>query len=1159
MFRLTSLLFIFTLVFSLSLLGAEPWSGIINSSRAVSWTNAGAAIQNYTTVFQSFTSSATAAQINTAIASCPDGQVVFLAAGTYNLDNGLLFQNNNMVLRGAGANATKLIFTGSQGCFFSSGAAMCINSGENNYGPNGGVNSTGWSSGYSVGTSSIVLASTPTSLAVGDMIILDQTDDTVDGYPSAGDIVVGQSTANGFSKQGGNTFGRPGRSQQFPTMVTSISGTTVGIWPPLNMPNWRSAKTPQAWWGSNPPITNVGIENLSMDYSSDQTPGFLFFNAANCWVKGVRGIITTPPCDQCTFSHVRLMNVCKVTVRDSYFWGPELTGTDHYGITAELASHLLIENNIEILNPGAFEHNGADSGSVWAYNYHDQSWVNSILEHEAGISMNLYEGNDVSGASGDIIHGTANFETFFRNYMADGAEGSTGDTVFWLSSYHRFYNIIGNVLGDASNARYEGDINNHNTALPTDEIYELGNNNEDETGSGVVSTDPRTKTTLFRWGNWDSVNSAVRFDSSEVPSSIANFANAVPASQTLPASFYLSTRPSFWGTTYGTPRYPAIGPDVTSGTLGSSGKAYKIPARLVHDNLPTDTSYGALGIKQFNATNYFAPNDDAYPTNRRGGLVNNLWAGTGIPGGWSHVSTIFQTFSAGATASQINSAISSCPSNQVVFLNAGTYNLGGGEIILAKNGVVLRGATNSLGVPAVILTNAIVRVGAGDWPSSNWGALTGINITSGLTEGSTSITLASTPGSEFALGDMFMVDQLDDGTFVIGDIGDPGTQAHRSGRSYAQLLHITNKVGTTIQFEPPLLGTYWNIVGGLDPEAIGWSVSQGSTFQRLGLENIKMEPGSAPGNYNCKFVRCYASWIRNCDTEKWPTGSSGSGIECVFLLNCNLEWNKFHDQAAVDSSSYAIQLRNVSSSRVHHNIFTNLALAIPTSTTVGCSISYNIGVGPFPYSNPPSWLAEYFFTHGGHSHHNLFEGNWLDANVEFDQVYLTSDSENGIVRNRIRGFYPGKTGNLHTIIFEGDKDTNTVLGNILGTSEYYTSYSQIYDIPVGNLGTILTNNWNSVNGGVNTAETLGANSSIRDSYIWDSKPAEFAGLQFPSFPVASATTNSLYFTNQPAGFRLYFGFFPSDSTPPEPPADPTPKKMGTRGKISIPKGSVRIR
>ena len=50
----------------------------------------------------------------------------------------------------------------------------------------------------------------------------------------------------------------------------------------------------------------------------------------------------------------------------------------------------------------------------------------------------------------------------------------------------------------------------------------------------------------MRWGNWDVVTQGSRFMASEVPSGITTFANPVPSGQTLPASFFLNSKPDFW-------------------------------------------------------------------------------------------------------------------------------------------------------------------------------------------------------------------------------------------------------------------------------------------------------------------------------------------------------------------------------------------------------------------------------------------------------------------------------------------------------------------------------------------------------------------------------------------------------------------------------------
>src|SRR5215813_5912499 len=98
---------------------AAPWSGIIDPTRVHDWSQAGAGtIQNRTTICQTLNPGATAAQINTAIQSCPAGQTVFLNAGTYNLASpGIVFNNkSNVTLRGAGPDQTQIKFSANGAC-----------------------------------------------------------------------------------------------------------------------------------------------------------------------------------------------------------------------------------------------------------------------------------------------------------------------------------------------------------------------------------------------------------------------------------------------------------------------------------------------------------------------------------------------------------------------------------------------------------------------------------------------------------------------------------------------------------------------------------------------------------------------------------------------------------------------------------------------------------------------------------------------------------------------------------------------------------------------------------------------------------------------------------------------------------------------------------
>jgi hypothetical protein len=117
--------------------------------------------------------------------------------------------------------------------------------------------------------------------------------------------------------------------------------------------------------------------------------------------------------------------------------------------------------------------------------------------------------------------------------------------------------------------------------------------------------------TVLRWGNYDTVNGAVRFSSAEVPSGISNYHNAVPASQALPASFYLSSQPNWWANT----PWPAIGPDVTGGNVANvGGHVYVTPAANCYLNIMGGRTDGTTGILGYNANNCYGSSQSGGPT-----------------------------------------------------------------------------------------------------------------------------------------------------------------------------------------------------------------------------------------------------------------------------------------------------------------------------------------------------------------------------------------------------------------------------------------------------------------------------------------------------------------------------------------------------------------
>jgi hypothetical protein len=568
---------------------AQLWSGIIDPSRAVDWSQAGVTggIPNRTTICATLSPGAGTTQINAAIAACPAGQVVFLSAGRYTITGGINFSGkSNVTLRGAGPDQTTLAFIGADGCLGRT-ADICIQGSSNIY--NGNVpagNIHNWTAGYAKGTTVITLDSV-SGITVGMILVLDQLDDTSD----TGWIFVKQAAP--YQTGGGESIGRGGnRAQEQLVKVTAINGTNVTITPGLYMPNWRSSQAPQAWfWGTvAQTAAGDGVENMTLDHSgSTGSAGIEFDTAYNGWVKNVRSLNSNR-------DHVWAIMAAHVTVQDSYFYGTQGQSSLSYGVESFPGGDMLVQNNIfqHVTTPILF---GEAVGNVVAYNYGIDMFNNSTYMYEAfyashhgAAGMNLFEGNITNGFGVEMSHGTSNLITVFRNGFSGKDLGDTQNTIPVLNqSYQRYSNIIGNVLGTSGyHLNYEDSAGAAGVTGDIDHsIYSIGYTSGGEGYATGLPYDAYTYSTMYRWGNFDYATNTVRWLSAEVPSG-----QFVPSTHILPNSLFLSSKPSWWGTM----PWPAIGPDVTGGQ-DPSGHVYDIPAIACYKVSAKDIT----GILTFNA------------------------------------------------------------------------------------------------------------------------------------------------------------------------------------------------------------------------------------------------------------------------------------------------------------------------------------------------------------------------------------------------------------------------------------------------------------------------------------------------------------------------------------------------------------------------------
>jgi O-glycosyl hydrolase len=595
--------------------GAQLWAGVLAPPRALDWTQKGfpgtnlpSAAWPVCTTIAPYTG--TSATIQNALAAChtanPTGGVVALGAGTFNISNGILYPAGNfMALRGAGASQTFVHFTtftdaggGYVGIKSTTDQHTFPQQGGNGAPGNVSVNVT---AGLTKGSTQVTVSAI-SSIVVGSVLIINQCDN---GYTAAGlgAACVGSSADNGNyyhcavawsatntgcaqPTQGGNNSFRSNANEIEGVVVTAINAggcgaTCLTISKPIEQPDWGAATQAVVMQ----PRLNAGIENMSLiqdvqsSYPSCLGPpdtcqrlaGIDLFNTLHSWVSGLQFI---------NFSKLGIQSVDAFgnVYKDNYFFGNPLQFGDNTSIRINGGSDNIIQNNIGHQNGScAFIADATIEGSeIFGYNYCAGGQPKPNSNADAGwythgpANQSLFEGNIGRNIFQDDIHGTNSFYTLFRNFLwgwtscANNCGGghaiSGNDNSAYINWYgDRYPNIIGNITGTSGfSANYQT-----SGSFDSRSIYILGAGN---TNGGIVQpTDPIVAATAMRWCNYDTVNAAVRCLNSEVPTAAPVYPNPVPATQSLPASFYIAGSKPTW---FGTIPWPTIGPDVTGGNVG---------------------------------------------------------------------------------------------------------------------------------------------------------------------------------------------------------------------------------------------------------------------------------------------------------------------------------------------------------------------------------------------------------------------------------------------------------------------------------------------------------------------------------------------------------------------------------------------------------------
>ena len=486
------------------------------------------------------------------------------------------------------------------------------------------------------------------------------------------------------------------------------------------------------------------------------------------------------------------------------------------------------------------------------------------------------------------------------------------------------------------------------------------------------------------------------------------------------------------------------------------------------------------------------------------------WTSTGVPGGIPSRTTVYTTLNPGATTAQINAAISACPSGQVVYLNAGTYN-NIGLINLEKNNVTLRGA----GAGKTIINS--IATGGTCLTSPQLGYSDPVAISGGYTKGSTSVVMAAAP-TNFAVGNLIQFDQDDDTSLVMSTDG--------PGRNLQFIARITAKNGNTITFEPPFPYT---LTASKNPKAAYLSGGPGLTLS--GIEDLTLQTTVSTNAL---------IWLAGSD-RCWVKGVELSGGENIFIWvygsnQVEIRRCYIHDARGTPNNpdGYGVYLyAGTSNCRVEDNIFTKIASGVLCARSSGSAILYN-HVWQTTFNSFSFQFCALNCNHGAHGLMTLWEGNMAEQFQ--NDAYHGSGSHQTIFRNWIHGLHPTNTVNRKMIDLCRASYYHTVVGNVLGDASWtpaayemtgqadYASQPCIYRLGYPNM----TNNdyaaavaWSSTYGlsypDAKVKSTLlrhGNYDYYSKATVWDpgisdhtlpaslvysSKPSYFGSLQWPPF------------------------------------------------------------
>ena len=578
---------------------AIDWSqsGIPGGIPSGSWTQSGSTI--------TATGSDQSSQIQNALNACGTNHYVLLASGTFKIASNVVVPSN-CELRGAGANQTILSGTGSTNAPVMLGATTVS--------PPGGSPLSGQSSitaGAGAGSTSLTLSSV-SGMAVGGYLVISETNNSAWVTPTGSE---GTCTwcDGGWSSTGAYVRGQI-------VEIQNIAGNVVTISPGLYSAYTQS---PFAVYFAAT-AKYAGLRGIQV-YANNTgyTDAISLVRCAYCWVTE----------SETNYTDGNMLEVAwgyRDQIQSNYFSNAFKHGS---GVDSDVfidfkTSASQIVNNIIERGHNSIMLNWGAAGNVIGYNYTEggydaggTGWTyDGILMHGAHPQFNLIEGNVSPKYNPDNIWGSSSHNTNYRNWFygtttvcdplstsrttvtcsnpVNSAQVAYAEGINALAWYDNFVSeVTGSATQQGLLAYGSGTMTHLAIATwPTSIAFDFDTANfgfgydahaDDGTSAGDNQSPYKTS----------SIYKSYTFSNTTTNCILGGSAST--CSSTLPPSFYLSSKPSWWP---GAVNYPAIGSDVTgeTGPGGHASLTASNPAQYCYLNIMGGNNGGAGGPLQFN-------------------------------------------------------------------------------------------------------------------------------------------------------------------------------------------------------------------------------------------------------------------------------------------------------------------------------------------------------------------------------------------------------------------------------------------------------------------------------------------------------------------------------------------------------------------------------